>query len=123
MVEKFIILKQSIGRNKLNELKVSIGYQKENINPWNGDRECGGCYVYLKPIKRNNGIISCTMLSASTLENGFKICIFPMARKSTKKLEKIGDLITVNVLEKIRESYEAQDFQNVINILRNLPIK
>lgn len=123
MVEKFILLKQSIGTNKLNELKISIDYQKERINPWNGDRECGGCYVYLKPIKRKNGIVSCTMISASTLENGFKICVFPMARKSSKKIEKIGNLITDKVLEDIRENYEAQNFQNVINIVRNLTIK
>lgn len=119
MTENYISLKQIIGK-EYNELKVSVAYQKPQINYFNGDSEKGGLYVYIKPIKRTCGIVSCTMLSASTLENGFKVRAFEMSRNNRKKVEKFGEFLTNNVLEKIRENYEAQKFMEVASIILEL---
>lgn len=119
MTENYISLKQIIGK-EYNELKVSVSYQKPQINYFNGDSEKGGMYVYIKPIKRACGIVSCTMLSASTLENGFKVRAFEMSRNNRKKVERFGELFTSDVLEQIRENYESQKFHKVAEIIQEI---
>lgn len=119
MTENYISLKQIIGKG-YNELKVSVSYQKPQINYFNGDSEKGGIYVYIKPIKRTCGIVSCTMLSASTLENGFKVRAFEMSRNNRKKVERFGELFTSDVLEQIRENYESQKFHKVAEIIQEI---
>lgn len=119
MTENYIKLNQIIGR-EYNELQVSVSYQKPQINYFNGDNEKGGLYVYIKPIKRTRGIISCTMLSASTIENGFKVRAFEMSRNNRKKVERFGDLLTIDVLETIRENYEKYNFQKVVEIIQEI---
>lgn len=119
MTENYISLKQIIGK-EYNELKVSVSYQKPQINYFNGDNEKGGMYVYIKPIKRTCGIVSCTMLSASTLENGFKVRAFEMSRNNRKKVERFGELFTSDVLEQIRENYETQNFHKVAAIIQEI---
>lgn len=119
MIENYISLKQIIGK-EYNELKVSVSYQKPQINYFNGDNEKGGLYVYIKPIKRTCGMFSFTMLSASTLENGFKVRAFEMSRNNRKKVERFGELFTSDVLEQIRENYEAQNFHKVAEIIQEI---
>lgn len=119
MTENYISLKQIIGK-EYNELKVSVSYQKPQINYFNGDSEKGGMYVYIQPIKRACGIVSCTMLSASTLENGFKVRAFEMSRNNRKKVERFGELFTSDVLEQIRENYESQKFHKVVEIIQEI---
>lgn len=119
MTENYISLKQIIGK-EYNELKVSVSYQKPQINYFNGDSEKGGMYVYIKPVKRARGFVSCTMLSASTLENGFKVIAFEMSRNNRKKVERFGELFTSDVLEKIRKNYEAQKFMEIASIILEL---
>lgn len=122
MTENYISLKNPIGRENYNELRVSVSYQKPQINYFNGRNEGGGIYVYIKPIKRTHGIISCTMLSTSTLENGFKIRAVEMSRNNKKKVEHFGDLITDKVLETIREYYEAQTFSKIAELITELSL-
>ena len=117
MIEKFVSFSTKIGKTEYNELCVSFGYQKPQINYFNGNHESGGVHVYLKPVKRTNGIVSCTMLSASTLENGFKVNAIPLQRKSTKKINLLADCFTEQILERIAENYEKQNFQKVIDII------
>lgn len=120
MIEKFIPLKRNIGTNGYNELNISIGYQKPQINYFTGDNESGGIYVYIKPVKRARGIVSCTMLSASRLENGFKVKAIEMNRNNRKKVERFSETITDDIAANIRTNYEAQMFDNVVNIIKEL---
>lgn len=119
MTENYISLKQIIGK-EYNELKVSVSYQKPQINYFNGGSEKGGMYVYITPVKRVRGFVSCTILSASTLENGFKVRAFEMSRNNRKKVERFGELFTSDVLEQIRENYESQKFHKVAEIIQEI---
>lgn len=119
MTENYISLKQIIGK-EYNELKVSVSYQKPQINYFNGGSEKGGMYVYITPVKRARGFVSCTILSASTLENGFKVRAFEMSRNNRKKVERFGELFTSDVLEQIRENYESQKFHKVAEIIQEI---
>lgn len=120
LVEKRINLVTPIGKYKYNVLEVSADYQKEQTNYFNGNYERGGLYVYIKPIKCERGITSCTMLSASALESGFKVFCHEMNRNNRKKIMRFGDLITENVLESIRENYEKQEFYAVKKIIEKI---
>lgn len=120
LVTKRINLVTPIGKNKYNVLEVSADYQKEQTNYFNGEHERGGLYVYIKPIKCERGVTSCTMLSASTLENGFKVFCHGMNRNNRKKIMRFGELITDNALESIRENYEKQAFNTVREIIEKI---
>lgn len=119
MINNYINLRTIIGK-EYNELQVSVSYQKPQINYFNGNSEKGGIYVYIKPVKRTMGIISCTMLSTSMLENGFKIHAFEMGRNNKKKVEKFSEFITNEILEQIREKYESQKFTQIAELISDL---
>lgn len=120
LVEKRIGLKNAIGNNAYNNLQVAADYQREQTNFANGKHEQGGIYVYIQPIKISRGFVSCTVISGSAYECGFKVFFHGMNRNNKKKVQKVGDLLTDNVLESIRENYEKQDFSKVSSIIRKL---
>ena len=120
MFDKYVTLQKTIGNNNYNELKISFDYQKTRINYFNGREEIGGLYVYLKPIKRVNGIVSCTLASTNISENGFKVNAISMTRKNTKKIEKFSLLFTDENLEKIRNLYENKKFIEITNLIVDL---
>lgn len=120
MFEKYAKLKNAISSNNYNELSISFDYQKERINYVNGSFEKSGLYVYIKPIKRTNGIVSCTFLSASQRENGFKIKVLEMSRNNRKKIEKYSQLFTDEHLSTIGNLYDKNKFSDIVTLVTDL---
>lgn len=118
IADKYVTLQKPI--KEYNELNISFGYQKGGYNYFTGDKEDGGAYVYIKPIKRTNGITSCTILGRSAYECGFKVFALSMARNNTKKIQKFADSFTPEVLEEIREQYEQQNFKAIRTLISEI---
>ena len=118
MITKYVKLVNMIG--KYNELEISIDYQKAQTNLFNGNFESGGLYVYIKPIKREREVVSCTLLGSSTLVNGFKVKAIEMSRNNRKKVLRFGDTFTPDILETIREHYETQNFSKIVSIITDM---
>lgn len=118
IAEKYVTLQKPI--KEYNELNISFGYKKDGYNYFTGDKEDGGAYVYIKPIKRTNGITSCTILGRSAYECGFKVFALSMARNNTKKIQKFADSFTPEVLEEIREQYEQQNFKAIRTLISEI---
>ena len=75
-----------VGEDKLNELKVSIDYQKGGTNYFNGRTENGGIYVYFTPVHRE-GYCCKSVMMGNRLESGFKYLVKPLKRKSQKQID------------------------------------
>ena len=120
MFERYTKLKNAISSNNYNELSISFDYQKERINYVNGSFEKSGLYVYIKPIKRTNGIVSCTFLSASQRQNGFKIKVLEMNRNNRKKIEKYSQLFTDEHLSTIGNLYDNNKFSDIVTLVTDL---
>ena len=80
------------GTNDLDELKVSIDYQKESFNYATCKTNPRGIYVYIKPICRK-GKFETSMLLGNTLQCGFCYFAKPLNRKSQKQIDLAADTI------------------------------
>lgn len=79
-------------KSNLNELKVSIDYQKGGTNYFNGRTENGGIYVYFTPVYRE-GYCCKSLMMGGRLESGFKYLVKPLKRKSQKQIDLAEDKI------------------------------
>ena len=106
----FATLDKNIQANKetLNELKVSVDYQKENVNYFYGSIDGGGIYVYLKPVNRMDGVTT-SILLGSKLECGFKYLVKPLKRKSQKQIDLVAAQIEPLVKD-FAKLWGEQDF-------------
>ena len=85
-------------KSNLNELKVSIDYQKGGTNYFNGRTENGGIYVYFTPVYRE-GYCCKSVMMGGRIESGFKYLVKPLKRKSQKQI----DLVEVQIEPLVNE--------------------
>lgn len=117
MEKLYVNLIGTIGKENYNELKITVFYRKAGYNYYNGQKEDGGLYVSFKPVKRTNGIESYVMLSDKIIESGFKTKALSMNRDNKKKVARFSNMLTNDILEKIRDYYEKQEFSRMIENL------
>ena len=115
MLKTYIKLSEPI--KAYTELEIGVDYEKESFNLFNGQKNKQGIYVYLKPVKREKGVISCTLLGNSIKEKGFKVFITPLSRKSQKKIEKVFNSISDEKIELIEKYYSSGEFWKIIELL------
>ena len=88
-----IIPIERAGDDNLNELKISVRYDKGGVNYFSGNQERRGIYVYFKPVRRSGGMVSCTLLSTNKKEDGFKIFVKELGRMSQKQMDAVASKI------------------------------
>lgn len=115
----FVKLKNPIG--KYNELEIKVGYEKGGVNCFSGKTNTQGIHVYLKPVKRENGLVSTTLLGGSIAERGFKVLMAPLSRKSQKRIERIYNMINDDkIISSIRDNYDSGNFIGIVTLLEGL---
>lgn len=105
------------GSEPLNELKVSVRYDKGGVNYFNGNQDKRGVYVHFKPVHRGNNFESCTCLSANKKENGFKIFVRELGRMSQKQMDDIAKRVEP-LVPTFAEKWNAEDWQGIYNTLQ-----
>lgn len=110
----YLKLETAIGYNNLDELCVRVGYEKGGYNYFNGNTTQRGIYVYIKPVRRTNGIETTVMLGA-TYSSGFKALVKAVARKNQKNenliFEKLEKGLQKSELVKL---YHAQRYDEIV---------
>ena len=102
----------------LDELKITVDYQKGGYNYFSGNYNEGGVYVYLTPVKRGPVCVSC-VITGSQHESGYKIMLKPLNRKSQKQI----DLMAARVMPKaqqIADLYSEGLHQEVYKLIKQL---
>lgn len=100
------------GASDLNELRVSVRYDKSaNIAK-------RGLYVHFKPVHRQGGIESCTILSCNAKEDGFKMFVRQLGRASEKQTADVCNRIEPIVGE-IAKKYDAEDWKGIVALVKN----
>lgn len=102
----------------LNELKVSVDYQKGGMNYFNGDMEMGGIYVYLTPTERTKYGFR-TIISGNTKEMGFKIFVRPLGRKSQKAITEVFNKINQKeLIENVTKLFEQERYADIVRLIK-----
>ena len=104
---------QRAGSDSLDELKITVSYEKGGFNYWNGQEDKRGIYAYFKPIYRYNGIESCILLGDQR-ESGFKVFIKSLARKSQKQIDNVFSAIMPEA-KHFTDLYELGAYQQIVN--------
>ena len=107
---------QRPGSRDLNELKVSVRYDKGGINYFTYKNEKRGVYVHFKPVHRESGIESCTLLG-SHKESGFKVFVKELGRKSQKQLDDVAQRIEPMVSD-FAQKWNADDFNGIVTMVQ-----
>lgn len=103
---------------ELNELKISVDYQKGGMNYFNGEMENGGVYVYITPIARTKYGFR-TIISGDRKEMGFKIFVRPLNRKSQKAITDVYNKINKNeLIENVTKYFEQERYADVVRLIK-----
>ena len=104
MTEIYSKLPKVIDRD-LDELRISVDYEKGGYSYFSGEMNRRGIYVYIKPIHRAKGMISTRLLS-DTYSNGYKVFIKELSRKSQKQIDEVFNKINnVDFIQEITLLY------------------
>lgn len=106
------------GREALDELKISVDYQKGGVSYFSGNYSESGVYVYITPVHRSGGIISCTMLGQQH-ECGYKILMKPLNRKSQKQIDLMAEKV-VPYAQQIADLYSDYKHNEVYNLIQSI---
>ncbi len=104
------------GSDALNELKVSVRYDKGGINYINYKQDKRGVYVHFTPVHRGNGFESCTCLGEKK-ESGFKIFVRELGRMSQKQMDDVAKRVEP-LVPTFAEKWNAEDWQGIYNTLQ-----
>lgn len=117
-MEREVFVKFPNPIKNLNELRVSVDYQKGGMNYFNGSFEQGGVYVYLTPTERTQYGFR-AIISGNKREMGFKILVRPLGRKSQKAIEEVFNKINQNeLLEKVTNYFEQERYSDIVRIIK-----
>lgn len=106
------------GSSALNELEISVDYDKGGWNCFNGNIDKRGVYVYLKPLHRSGGVTQSVMLG-SRVESGFKVFVKELGRMSQKQVDNIASKVFAMGKE-IAEHYDNRDFAKIASMIRGV---
>ena len=117
----YVALKTPIeraGSEALNELRITVDYQKAGYNYFSGNFSVGGVFVYLTPVRRGNGFVSCTMLGKQH-ESGYKVLMKPLNRKSQKQINLVAEKV-LPYAQQIADLYSYGKHNEVYNLLKSI---
>ena len=100
------------GSEPLNELKVSVRYDKGGYNYFQGTVDKRGLYVHFKPIHRNGNCESATLLSCNRKEDGFKMLVRELGRMSQKQMDDVAKRIEPMIGD-FAEKWNNEDWQGI----------
>lgn len=121
MEKIYVALKTPINRasgEALDELKISVDYQKGGYNYLSGNLEDGGIFVYFTPVHRSGGIISRTLLGQQH-ECGYKILMKPLNRKSQKQIDLMAEKVAPYA-QQIADLYSDYKHDEVYNLIQSI---
>lgn len=104
------------GSEPLNELKVSVRYDKGGINYFNCKQDKRGVYVHFHPVHRGNGLESATLLG-NKKESGFKIFVRELGRMSQKQMDDVAKRVEP-LVPTFAEKWNAEDWQGIYTTLQ-----
>jgi folate-dependent tRNA-U54 methylase TrmFO/GidA len=99
------------GSEPLNELKVSVRYDKGGINYFNYKQDKRGVYVHFQPVHRGNGFESATLLG-SKKESGFKMFVRELGRMSQKQMDDVAKRIEPMIGD-FADKWNKEDWQGI----------
>ena len=117
----YVALKTPIeraGSEALNELRITVDYQKAGYNYFSGNFSEGGVFVYLTPVRRGGCIVSYTMLG-NQHECGYKVLMKPLNRKSQKQINLIAEKV-LPYSQQIADLYSEGKHGEVYNLLKSI---
>lgn len=103
------------GSEPLNELKISVRYDKGGINYFTGQSERRGIYVHFKPVHRG-GMFETTTLLGSNKESGFKVFVRDLGRKSQKQMDDIA-LRMEPLADDIAKKWDTEDWKGIYQMV------
>ncbi len=117
-MEREVFVKFQNPIKNLNELKVSVDYQKGGMNYFNGNMEQSGIYVYLTPTERTKYGFR-TIISGNKKEMGFKIFIRPLSRKSQKAITEVFNKINQKeLIENVTKYFEQERYADIVRLIK-----
>jgi len=117
----YVKLKKPIVRpqlDTLDELRVSVDYQKGGYNYYTGNVESNGVYVYLTPVHRTNWSVGST-IDGNMHNSGYKVLIKELGRKSQKQINLVAEAVFPKA-EQIADYYSERQHQAVLGLLKEL---
>lgn len=105
------------GSEPLNELKISVRYDKGSMNYFNGQVNKRGLYVHFSPVHRGNGFESCTMLSGNRREDGFKIFVRELGRASQKQTDYVFSRVEP-LADAIAKKWNTEDWDDIFKMVK-----
>lgn len=103
------------GGSPLNELKITVDYDKGGYNYWHGGVNRRGIYVYFTPVRRGGYCESC-VITGNRNTSGFKIFLKELGRRSAKQ-EEIYFKKLEPYFEKIGELWNENNHSGIYNLV------
>ena len=107
---------QRSGSNELNELRISVRYDKGSMNYFHNQVNKRGLYVHFSPVSRGNGFISTTLLG-STKESGFKVFVRELGRASQKQADDVFSRVAP-LADEIAKKWDTEDFDGIVAMVK-----
>ncbi len=102
--------------NALNELKISVRYDKGSMNYFANQVNKRGLYVHFSPVHRGNGFVSTTLLG-SRKESGFKIFVRELGRASQKQADDVFSRVEP-LADEIAKKWNAEDWDGIYQMVK-----
>lgn len=100
------------GSEPLNELKVSVRYDKGSYNYLQGSVNKRGLYVHFQPVHRDGYCESATLLSCNRKEDGFKVFVRELGRMSQKQMDDVAKRIEP-MIDDFAEKWNNEDWNGI----------
>ena len=108
------------GSDPLNELKLTVDYDKGGVSYLSGNIRKRGIYLWMKPVHRDGLWETCTIsFGADIREDGFRILLKELNRNSAKQVEAISQKIEP-LADKIAEMWNTSDFNGINKIVKEV---
>lgn len=98
--------------NALNELRISVRYDKGSMNYFSGQVNKRGLYVHFSPVSRGDGYISATLLG-NTKESGFKMFVRELGRASQKQADDVFKRVEP-LADEIAKKWDTEDWNGIV---------
>ena len=107
---------ERVGGEPLNELEISVRYDKGSMNYFANQVNKRGLYVHFSPVHRGNGFISTTLLG-SRKESGFKVFVRELGRASQKQADDVFSRVEP-LADAIAEKWNTEDWDGIVTMVQ-----
>jgi hypothetical protein len=104
------------GSDTLNELRISVRYDKGSMNYFHGQENKRGLYVHVTPVHRGNGFVSGTLLG-SRKESGFKMFVRELGRASQKQADDVFSRVEP-LADEIAKKWNTEDWEGIFQMVK-----